>query len=168
MIIIYPEHACLIDRQFQLWFKKQQIRLSVVLKSIIIYLKSECIEKCQFELCSKYYREYDFDVILGQVASSHKLRWICRRCSNGVAPQVEIPGKSTFFVAQQIRFVARHNFHVVSEVTLHYYCKTLRYYKRRIFSLISREVLRHAATFAALVKFFIKHLFHEYLCPYTF
>ena len=32
---------------------------------IIIYLQSECIEKYQFELCSKYDREHGFDVILG-------------------------------------------------------------------------------------------------------
>ena len=36
-----------------------------VLKLIIIYLQSECIEKYQFKLCSKYGREYGFDVILG-------------------------------------------------------------------------------------------------------
>ena len=33
-------------------------------RGIIIYLQSECIEKYQFEICSKYDREYDFDVIL--------------------------------------------------------------------------------------------------------
>ena len=32
---------------------------------LIIYLQSECIEKYQFELCSKYDREYGFDAILG-------------------------------------------------------------------------------------------------------
>ena len=32
---------------------------------IIIYLQTECIEKYQLELCSKYDREYGFDVILG-------------------------------------------------------------------------------------------------------
>ena len=31
---------------------------------IIIYHQSECIDKYQIELCSKYDREYDFDVIL--------------------------------------------------------------------------------------------------------
>ena len=31
----------------------------------IIYLKNECTEEYQFELCSKYDREYGFDVILG-------------------------------------------------------------------------------------------------------
>ena len=35
------------------------------LNRFILYLQSECIEKYQFELCSKYDREYDFDVILG-------------------------------------------------------------------------------------------------------
>ena len=33
------------------------------LKCIIIYPQNECIEKYQSELCSKYDREYDFDVI---------------------------------------------------------------------------------------------------------
>ena len=28
-------------------------------------LQGECIEEYQFELCSKYDREHDFDVILG-------------------------------------------------------------------------------------------------------
>ena len=32
---------------------------------IIIYLQSESIEKYQLELCSKYDKEYDFDIILG-------------------------------------------------------------------------------------------------------
>ena len=32
---------------------------------LYIYLQSECIEKFQLELCSKYDREYDLDVILG-------------------------------------------------------------------------------------------------------
>ena len=31
---------------------------------IIIYLQSECIERYQLELCSKYDRKYDFDVIV--------------------------------------------------------------------------------------------------------
>ena len=31
----------------------------------VIYLQNECIEKYQFELCSKYDGERDFDVILG-------------------------------------------------------------------------------------------------------
>ena len=30
----------------------------------IIYLQSECIEHYQFELCSKYDREYGFDVMV--------------------------------------------------------------------------------------------------------
>ena len=32
---------------------------------IIIYLESECIGKYQVEICSKYDREHDFNVILG-------------------------------------------------------------------------------------------------------
>ena len=54
----------------------------------------------------------------------------------------------------QAFFVARHNFHVASKLTLHHYSKTLRYCKRHIFSFITCEVLRHAATFAAFVWYF--------------
>ena len=36
----------------------------VTLILFVIYLQTGCIEKCQFELCSKYDREHDFDVIL--------------------------------------------------------------------------------------------------------
>ena len=92
-------------------------------------------------------------------APCRKVRWTRCKQSSDIAQQDEIPRKSTILAV-------RHNFHVVSEVTLHYYCKTLRYYKRRIFSLISCEVLRHAATFfASSVWYIIKHLFHEYLRP---
>ena len=49
-------------------------------------------------LCSKYDREHDFDVILGLVVLCRKLRWICHKHSNDVVRQVEIPGKSTFFL----------------------------------------------------------------------
>ena len=38
---------------------------SLFLKYHYNILQSECIEKYQFELCLKYDREYDFDVILG-------------------------------------------------------------------------------------------------------
>ena len=76
----------------------------------------------------------------GSVVPCRTLKWICRKLSNDVARQVEMPVKSTIFVA-------RHNFHVASEVTFHNYCETLRYCKRRIFSLITCEVLQHAATF---------------------
>ena len=38
---------------------------SLFLNTVIIYLQSECIEKYQFELCSKYDREYGFVIILG-------------------------------------------------------------------------------------------------------
>ena len=31
---------------------------------IIIYIQNECIEKFQFQLCSKYDREHDIDIIL--------------------------------------------------------------------------------------------------------
>ena len=73
---------------------------------IITYLKSEYIEKYQLELCSKYDREHDFDVLLVQVEHCRKLRWMCRKHSNDVMGQVEIPGKATIFVA-------RHDCHVV-------------------------------------------------------
>ena len=35
-----------------------------VINNIIIYLQTECIDKCHVELCSKYDREHDFDVTL--------------------------------------------------------------------------------------------------------
>ena len=74
------------------------------LKSFIIYLQSEYIEKYQFELCSKYDREYDFDVILESVIPCRKLEWICRKHSNDVARQVETPGKSTIFVSLRLDY----------------------------------------------------------------
>ena len=77
----------------------------------------ECIEKNQFELCLKYDREHDFDVILGEVVLCCKLRWICRRHSNDVMRQVETPTKAAIFVARQIYLVPRRNFHVALEVT---------------------------------------------------
>ena len=41
-----------------------QRNLAVVRVNLIInYLQSECIEKYQFKLCSKYDREYGFDVL---------------------------------------------------------------------------------------------------------
>ena len=67
----------------------------------ITYLQTECIERYQFQQCSKYDREHDFDVILEQNVPCRKLMWICRKHSNDVARQVEIPGKSTIFVARQ-------------------------------------------------------------------
>ena len=67
----------------------------------MIYLESKCIEKYQFELCSKYDREHDFDIILGLVVLCRKLRWICRKHSNNVVRQVEMSGKLTIFVARQ-------------------------------------------------------------------
>ena len=116
----------------------------------------------QFEHCSKYDGEHDFDIILGSVVPCRKLRRICRKHSNNVARQVEMPGEQTIFVA-------RHNFHAVLEVTSLHCCKTLRFYKRRIFSLIACEVLRHAATvFPAFFWYIIKLLFYEYLCHITF
>ena len=74
---------------------------------------------------SKVDREHDFHVIVGSVVSSRKLRWICRKHSNDVARQVEILCKSTI-LSLEIYLVARYNFHVASELTLHYYFKTLK------------------------------------------
>ena len=67
--------------------------------------------KVSVELCSKYDRERHFDVILGRVIPCCKLwcTWICCKHSNNVARQVETPGNL-------IVSVARHNFHVGSEV----------------------------------------------------
>ena len=60
-------------------------------------LWTECIEKCQFQLSSKYDREHDFDVIIGHIVPCRKLWWICRKHSNDVAQRVEAPDKSTIF-----------------------------------------------------------------------
>ena len=61
----------------------------------MIYLQSECIEKYQFQLCSNFDREYDFDVIIGKVVPCRKRRWICRKHLNSVKRQVETPIKFT-------------------------------------------------------------------------
>ena len=52
------------------------INFLIIIIIIIIYRQSECIDKYQIELCSKYDREYDFDVILRQVITWRKLRWM--------------------------------------------------------------------------------------------
>ena len=56
------------------------VRISDSYMIIIIYRQSECIDNYQIELCSKYDREYDFDVILRQVVPWHKLRWMSQAC----------------------------------------------------------------------------------------
>ena len=66
--------------------------------------------------CVQNDREYGFDVVLGQVVLCRKLRWICRKRSNDVARQIETTSKRTIFIA-------RHNFHVASVVTLYHDCK---------------------------------------------
>ena len=106
----------------------------------IIYVQSEYIEKYQFDLGSKYDREYGFDVIFGKVLLCRKLRWICCKHSSDVARQVEKPSKRTIFVA-------RHNYHVASVVTLYHDCKTSKCCNKCIFSLTTCEALRHAALF---------------------
>ena len=77
--------------------------------SIVIYLRSECIEK--HLLCSKYYREHGSDIMLGRVVPCRKLGWICRNQSNDVAQQVKTPGKSIFL---------SHDMNCLSRRTLHY------------------------------------------------
>ena len=139
-------------------------------KTFTIYLQSESIKKYQFELCSKYDREHDFDIIFGKVVSCRKLTLICQKYSNDVSRQVEMPGKSTIFVAPRTYLVGRHIFHVASHVTLHLNCDTLGHCKRRIFSLIiTCKVLRHTAKcFTAFVCYIIKHLFPENQCSIPF
>ena len=51
-----------------LWFLAQNIVINYY------YYQSKCIEKYQFQLCSKYDREHDFDVILSRVVPCRKLR----------------------------------------------------------------------------------------------
>ena len=107
------------DINSQLMLTKLQYYIKVY-----VYFQRECIEK--------------------YVVPCRKLRWICRNLLNDVVRQVEVPKKSTIFVAQQICFVARHNCLVTSEVTLHHCFKTLWHWKRLI---ITCEVLRHAEHF---------------------
>ena len=65
----------------------------------------------------KYFREHDFDVILGSVVPCRKLRWMCRKHSNDVAQQVEMPGKSTILssdkliLSRDISFMSRQRLH---------------------------------------------------------
>ena len=63
---------------------------------------------------------------------------------NVASIQIGSCDKLKYQVSQQFclatdTFVLRHIFDVVSEVTVHLYCKTLRYGKRHIFSLITYE-----------------------------
>ena len=129
--------------------------------TIIVYLQSECIEKYQFELCSKYDREHDFDVILRWVVPCRKLRWICRKHSNAVVWQVETQSKLTIFVA-------RHD-SCREEVTLYHDCKRYRYCKRRIFSLTTCQLLRHVTLYCSgFVRYITKHFTHEDLWSLMF
>ena len=63
--------------------------------------KSTC-----YKICSRHDGEHDFDLILGSVVPCRKLRQICRKHSNDVVRQVEVPGKPTIFVVRQIYLVA--------------------------------------------------------------
>ena len=76
----------------------------------------------QVELCSKYDREHDFDVMLGYIVICRKLRWICHKHSNNVVRQVETPGEATLLSCRiVITFMShylQHYFHVAMEVTL--------------------------------------------------
>ena len=51
------------------------------MKKIIIYFQSECIQKYQFELCSKSDREYGFDVIY---------TWISRTLSQANVASIQM------------------------------------------------------------------------------
>ena len=121
------------------------------------------MEKNQLELCSKYDREDDFDVILGEVVLCRSLRWICRKHSNDVARQVKTTDRSTIFVARQIYLVARHKFHVVLEVTPYHDWKTSICCISFIFSLTTCKKLRQIepAARSSTQKF-------DYDCDVTF
>ena len=67
--------------------------------------------------------------------------------SNDVAQQVETPGKATVLVVQQKDLVTRHDIHVALEIALYHGWKTSKCCNRRIFSLTTCEILRHAAPF---------------------
>ena len=75
-----------------------------------MYLQTECTEKFQCQLSSKYDREHDFDVILRQVVPCRKLRWICLKHPNDVARQVETQqflSRDKFFLSRGMTFLSR-------------------------------------------------------------
>ena len=76
----------------------------------------------------------------GQFVLCRQLRWICRKHAYDVPRHVETLSKRTIFVA-------RHNFHVASVVTLYHDCTKRKCFNICIFSLTACEVLRHAASF---------------------
>ena len=74
------------------------------------------------------------------------MRWICHKHSNDVAQQAETPVKSKRFAAQQICFVAPHDFHVKLQDT--FYCvKQVDAAMGAFLVLTTCEVLRNAAQF---------------------
>ena len=107
----------------------------------------------------------NFDVILGHVVPFRKFRWICRKHLNDIARQVETSIKSTYFIA-------RHDFLVAWRL---HYTMTVKHVdtcSRDIFSLTAWELhcdMHVASCCVAFARYiFIKHLFHENLCPITF
>ena len=62
-------------------FEKFHFVMETYFLCIIAHFQSECIEKYQVELCSKYDREDDFDVILGYVVP-------CRTSQGGYAASI--------------------------------------------------------------------------------
>ena len=99
--------------------------------------------KLQLELCSNYDKN-DFDILM-LVVPCHMLRWIyissiqtmsCDKLRYQVIQQ---------FLSKEEFILSCDIFNVASEVTIHRYCKTHRYWKRCIFSFITCEVLQHAA-----------------------
>ena len=78
-----------------------EVELRCFIRIIIIFRKSEYIEKYQFELCAKYDREHNFDIIPGYIIPCCK---------------VETPDKPTIFVGRQNSFDKIH-------------CKTLMCHK---------------------------------------
>ena len=75
--------------------------------------------KRQLELCSKYDRKHDFDVIHGLSRSLSQVYMDVREKSNDVALQVKTPRNSTFLSCDKEYSVAQHLFHVVYKVILH-------------------------------------------------
>ena len=61
-----------------------RICINYIIIIVITYRHSECIDKYQIELCSKYDREYDFDVLLRQVVPWCKLRWMLKHANDVV------------------------------------------------------------------------------------
>ena len=92
---------------------------------------------------------------------------MCCKNSNDVMRQAETPSKRTIFVARQIYFVVRHNFHVASVITLYHDCKTGKCCNRLFLVWLPVKYYGMVHHFFCIVGYIIKHLFYENLLSFT-